>query len=109
MPGRRSAGLAAAWVQPEIANETVSGPEALDIADPRHHRGRGSDTNPRNRHQPTDLLGADCLLGQRTVDQVDLSAQEVELTQTRCRSTREPRDPQEQGCGRRAPAARGRS
>src|SRR5438046_2830270 len=73
--------LAHLGIEADIGDELLRAWEATDVADHRHERGGGDEAHPGHGHQPPDLLRAERLPRELSLDQADLRVEEVDLAQ----------------------------
>jgi hypothetical protein len=81
VPGRLGTGLAYARVEAEVADQLPRAREAADLADRREQRGGGDEVDARQGEQPPHLCRREHLLGERPLEQRDLSVKEVDLAE----------------------------
>jgi hypothetical protein len=81
--GRLAAGLTDPRVQPEVADQLVRRREAVEFADRGHDRQRDGRVDAGNRHQSRNLAALQADPPKLEIDQAQLLAGEVELTQQR--------------------------
>ncbi len=81
MMGRAWAGLAHAWVQPEIANQLLRRLEALNIADGCRQRERHHHVDPGDRHQARDALVSQSAACEIPLDDPEIFPQSIEFPQ----------------------------
>jgi len=73
------AGLPHPRIEAEVADKLPCRVEATDVADRRHEHRGGVHADARDRHQPQDLRRAERLGGQRRLERLDPSVEDIDL------------------------------
>src|SRR6266550_4484255 len=82
MTSGRLARLAHPRVKPDIGDELLRCLKATDVADHRHERRGRDEAHPGDSHEAADLLRRKRLSCERSLDQPNLSVEEVDLAQS---------------------------